>query len=127
MIYENSRSLDQGDVAVLYSAMVAVNVSKLAKRADRSLVGIGYAEGLARCKKAAQLVAKHHRDQGDNWDGVWWFEIFESARKDCLAHKLFMLDVTEEDCMAWASAIRAIVLEWLALHQDWANWSDNHE
>jgi len=118
MIYENSRSLDMNDVAVLFSAMVQVNQSPLADSSDRSLVSIGYGEGLARCKKAAQLVARHHSDEGDDWDGVWWFEIFESPREGCLAHKLFMLDLTEEDDGAkWGAAIREIVLSWLALHQ----------
>lgn len=118
MISDNTRELDKDDVAVLFSAMVAVNTSELAELADRSLVGIGYGEALARCERAARIVAEEHREEGDDWDGVWWFEIFESAREGCLAHRLFMLDAPEEmGGGAWGAAIREIVLAWLALHQ----------
>lgn len=128
MINHNSRQLDQYDVGLLFAAMVKVNESELAEEADRSLVQIGYDEGLARATCAANFAAVHHQEEGENSDGVWWFEIFEQDSEGSLAHQLFLMEVTEKEHPAqWARTIREMVLEWLYLHQGLRLFAINNE
>jgi hypothetical protein len=111
---KNARDLDMYDVGVLFAAMVGVNSSELAEEADRSLVQIGYDEGLARCTFAVQVVAENHRDEGDNRDGCMWLESYDDEHEGGLAHQLFMLDVNkEENAELFHEVVKGVALEWL--------------
>lgn len=116
MIYQYSKELDRGDVAVLFAAMAQVaevHVDTL----DRSLVTIGYDEGLNRCEYAAKVLAELQGDdvQDDDWDGCVWFEVLQSYSPKSLAYRLFILELIQEDGNAaeWAATVRAVVQAWL--------------
>ncbi|MDX9668728.1 hypothetical protein [Pseudomonas sp. P8_250] len=113
MIRKNTGLLDIEDAAVLFAAMTEI-VEIHEEELDRTLVTIGYGEGLARCMKAAEYVAKYHTPEGDNWDGVEWFERLEATDVDSLAYQLFVHEacLEEERRENWEAGIRGIVLAW---------------
>jgi quinol monooxygenase YgiN len=122
MIYQCSKELDREDVAVLFAAMVQV-AEVHGETLDRSLVTIGYGEGLQRCEYAAKVLAELQGDdvQDDDWDGCVWFEMLESYEPKSLAYRLFTLEETWEDRdagAAWFAAVNGVVQAWIAADPD---------
>jgi hypothetical protein len=107
MIGIDQRTLDQEDVAVLFYAMCLYGNAN-EETTDTSLVCKGFAEMMNRASLAAGMIAHLHADEGDDWDGVVWFERFEDQSADSLAGMLFMLEEgTDGD-------VESVVTQWLA-------------
>lgn len=126
MINTNTTQLDREDAAVLFAAMVQV-VEHHGEDLDRSLVAVGYGEGLARCIAAAGFVAQFHTPKGGDWDGCVWFERLEEHDPESLAYLLFNLDISEEDDDRdeWFAAIRETVVVWLGSRGEQVLLSDD--
>lgn len=110
MIRDNVRTTEQYDIAVLFAAMVKIDLSN---RDGVALVQIGYDEALLRCRIAAAVIARDHWAQGDCWDGVWWFEVLQEGP---LAEQLFLMPEPENDA-ARIAAITTLVHELLTVQQ----------
>ena len=102
MINSNDRTKDSEDVGVLFHALIRY-VGANEDRLDVSVTCAGYGKLLELASSAATEIALHHRDEGDNWDGVIWFERLESIGEDSLAKSLFFLE----------SDVTSIVKAWL--------------
>jgi len=103
MILENDRSKDAEDVGVLLHAIFSYAEAN-EERLDRSLVAVGYAKLLKLAESAAEKVASLHDDEGDDWDGVVWYERLADLGEDSLAAGLFATDDPD---------VTAVVVKWL--------------
>lgn len=95
MILTNERSKDNEDVGVLFHALIRY-VEFNAEKLDRSLVSVGYGNLLDLANTAAESLAQHCSDEGEDWDGVVWFERLEDTSNEGLAASLLnrMTDTT---------------------------------
>lgn len=119
MISQNEFTTDAEDVAVLFYAICRYAE---ATKADTgvTLHSVGYAECLNRATSAASYVAASHRDEGDEWDGVVWYERISSTGPDSLAAQLFTMRqpyALRPETTFTQSNLRVAVLAWLADHQ----------
>ena len=112
MILHNVRQLDAEDAAVLFAAVVKFDQANEEADSpfDVSIARVGYADMLERCRLAAMIIATLHVDEGDDWDGVVWFELLEAFDEDSLGarllHKLDESDLDED-------GVRAVTINWL--------------
>jgi len=104
MILNNERSTDAEDVGVLLHAIFNYAQAN-EERLDRSLVAVGYATLLGLAQSAAEEVASMHSQEGDDWDGVAWFERLSDTGEGSLAAALFINDDPD---------VEEIVSKWLA-------------
>ena len=113
MITKNSTRLDKEDAAVLFLAMCKFGEenNEGGLQLDRSLVSVGFAEMMQRAELAARVVAQQHTEEGDDWDGVVWFELLERTDVESLAAKLFQHDGEAKKSQG---VIIDIALDWLA-------------
>lgn len=116
MIIHQKRQIDSEDMAVLFAAVVKFDAAndEAEDIRDVSLARSGFMRVLDRCRKAADLLAMLHVDEGDEWDGVVWLELLESFEDDSLAAQLLLIDedeLCEDDEVD--DQIRAIVMDWL--------------
>lgn len=112
MITHNTRQIDNEDAAVLFAAAVKFDQTNddRAEMFDCSIGRVGYANMFERCRLAAQIIATLHAAEGENWDGVVWFELLEAFDEDSLgARLLHKLDESELD----ADGVRAVTINWL--------------
>lgn len=112
MINKNTRQIDKEDAAVLFAAVVKFDQAndESDNPHDVSIARVGYADMFERCRLAAQIIATCHVDEGDDWDGVVWFELLEAFDEESLgARLLHKLDESELD----ADGVRAVTLNWL--------------
>lgn len=87
MILTNERIKDSEDVGVLFHALIRC-VEASEAELDRSLVAVGYGRLLDLADNAAEHLALHSVDEGDNWDGTVWFERLEDISDQSLAADL---------------------------------------
>ena len=115
MININSRQIDAEDAAALFAAVVEfVRNDEEECAYDVSIVRAGgYAATFARCIKAAAIVAAAHVEEGDEWDGVVWFELLEKTDADSLACKLITMPEDIEGTDEENDYIRTVTLAWL--------------
>lgn len=88
MILFNTRTTDKEDVAVLFHAILRYAEAN-EERLDRSIASVGYSHLLEVAEHAATEIALQHKEQGDSWDGVVWFELLECIDEESLAESLF--------------------------------------
>jgi len=106
MISRNSRATDKEDIAVLFFSLCRYAESN-GPATDRTTVSIGFSELLERAERAADVIAKHHRSEGQEWDGVVWLELLLENGEDSLAADLFEIDSDDEN------TISKVTLNWL--------------
>lgn len=87
MIHSSTRHTEKEDVAVLFHAILRYAEAN-EERLDRSIVSMGYGNLLEIAEHAATEIALQHKEQGDLWDGVVWFERLECIDCESLAEAL---------------------------------------
>ena len=106
MISTNARVKDFDDVGLLFHAILRYAEAN-EERLDCSIVAIGYGTLLHHADQAAQLIAEHHVDEGDDWDGCVWLERLEDVSKGSLAESLFAESPDVESVViSWLSSLR---------------------
>lgn len=106
MISRNSRAVDKEDIAVLFFSLCRYAEFN-GPMTDQTLVSIGFSELLERAERAAEVIAAHHRSEGQEWDGVAWLELLLENGEDSLAADLFEVDSDDDD------TISKVTLNWL--------------
>lgn len=105
MISTQHRFKDSEDVGVLFHALIRYAQENEARR-DQSVVALGYGRLLDFAERAATEIAEQHAYEGDDWDGVVWFERLEDIGVGSLAEALCVLDYEPD--------VPAVVRQWMA-------------
>lgn len=109
----NQRKADKIDKVCLIAAlMVANEMEEDLPEGEISRASVDDLDGLFTVAKTAlKFIAKMHRQDPKDWDGVVWYEQFCAASQGSLADCLVSVVVREEHDDP--DAVRAAVIEWL--------------
>lgn len=92
MILTNDRCKDLEDVGVLFHAILRYGEAN-EEQLDRSIASVGYAVLLNNAELAATTIAAHHEAEGEDWDGVVWYERLADTGSGSLAEALYSDEV----------------------------------
>lgn len=108
----NQRKRDKADMVHLISAMVVSNeLPGRVPPGEISRVSVGESGQIfSAAKKALDFIAKMHRQDWDDWDGVVWYERFTDASQGSLADRLVDMLVSEHPTKI---SVLPVVIDWL--------------
>ena len=108
----NQRKRDKADMVHLIAAMLISNeLESRMPEGEISRVSVGESGQIfSAAKKALGFIAKMHRQDWDDWDGVVWYERFTDASEGSLADRLITMLVAEHPTKV---SVLPVVIDWL--------------
>ena len=108
----NQRKRDKADMVHLISAMMVSNeLEGRVPPGEISRISVSETgEFFTAAKTALKLIAKMHRQEPDDWDGVVWYERLNDASEGSLADRLVDMLVSEPPAKQY---LLEVVIAWL--------------